>query len=234
MNQTHQTTAIRVWDLPLRVFHWSLLITITGLFVSAKLAETAIGAQALQWHFCFGYCALTLLLFRIVWGFMGSRYAKFVSFPPNPMAAWRTFKGVSHQGLGHNPMGALSVYALLTALTFQAISGLFCNDDTDTFAPLALAISKDTSDLITLYHKANETVIIVLVVLHLSAIAFHHFKRREPLVKAMITGDKPNLAIKTGLITEVAADDSKALRLKALAIFVMCAAIVAAIIIGFK
>jgi cytochrome b len=231
---------VRVWDLPLRIFHWSLLLTITGLFVSAKLAETDIGAAALQWHFCFGYIALTLLLFRVVWGFAGSRYAKFSSFPPNPLAAWHMFKSIVNKTvvnkseltktLGHNPMGALSVYALLAALAFQAISGLFCNDDMDSYAPLAHTVSKQTSDLITYCHKFNETIIIVLIVLHLAAIAFYHFKKREPLIAAMITGDKPHNESAIANTAPLAASDTAVVRLKALAILLLCAASVAVVV----
>lgn len=211
---TTNTTKTRVWDLPLRLFHWTLLATVVGLFISAK-----VGGDAMKWHFYLGYLALALLMFRIVWGFTGSQYARFSSFPPNPVAAWRTFKGAVGSHLGHNPMGALSVYALLASLTFQAVSGLFSNDDIASEGPLVVKVTKELSDRITGLHQANEKVIMLLVFLHLAAILYYRFGKKEPLIQAMVTGDKPN-------VVGEAANDAASTRLRGLAVFATCAAIV--------
>ncbi len=209
---------VRVWDLPLRLFHWSLLICVIGAFASAK-----IGGNAMKWHFYFGYTLLTLMLFRLVWGFVGSRTARFSSFPPNPMAAWRTLRGAVSNYLGHNPAGALSVYALLCSLSFQAFSGLFSNDDIASEGPLMVKVSKEMSDQITSMHKINEKIIIGLVLLHLAAIVYHRYAKKERLVQAMLTGDKD---VESGLEQAISVQDDVALRLRGLAVFVSCAALV--------
>lgn len=208
-------TTIRVWDLPLRVFHWSLLVCVVGSFVGAK-----IGGNAMRFHFYFGYAMLALLLFRVVWGFVGSHTARFASFPPNPAAAWQTLRGAVGHYLGHNPAGALSVYALLCSLTFQATSGLFSNDDIASEGPLMVKVSKELSDQITSWHKINEKIIIGLVLLHLSAIIYHRYVKKERLVRAMVTGNK---VIDEAPVQAVATQDDSALRLRGAAVFAGCA-----------
>jgi cytochrome b len=214
MNTTPST--IRVWDLPLRLFHWSLLVCVIGAFASAK-----IGGEAMRWHFYFGYSMLVLMLFRIIWGFVGSATARFSSFPPNPAAAWRTLRGAVSSYLGHNPAGALSVYALLCSLSFQAVSGLFSNDDIASEGPWMVKVSKELSDQITSWHKINEKIVIALVLLHLAAIAYHRYAKKERLVQAMLTGDK---VIESGLDQASAVQDDFSLRLRGLAVFISCAA----------
>ncbi len=208
-------TTIRVWDLPLRVFHWSLFVCVVGAFVSAK-----IGGDAMRWHFYCGYSILTLMLFRIVWGFVGSHTARFANFSPNPLAAWRTLRGAVGHYLGHNPAGALSVYALLCSLTFQATSGLFSNDDIASEGPLMVKVSKELSDQITSWHKINEKIIIGLVLLHLSAIIYHRYVKKERLVRAMVIGDKPLNIVP---LQARATQDDSALRLRGAAVFAGCA-----------
>ncbi len=210
---------VRVWDLPLRLFHWSLLVCVAGLFITVK-----IGGDAMKWHFYLGYFALALLLFRLVWGVMGSRYARFASFPPNFAAAWRTLRGASHPTVGHNPLGAFSVYALLASLTFQAISGLFSNDDIAAEGPLAVKVSRALSDQITGLHKINEKIIIALVLLHLAAICYYRFVKKEALIKAMLTGDK-HVGDKHSAISEHATDTAST-RLGGLTVFALCSALV--------
>lgn len=220
------TIKIRVWDLPLRLFHWSLLIAVAGLFITAELDEFSWGDNALQIHFYLGYTVLILLLFRMVWGLVGSQYARFNSFRINPIGAWQTLKGKPYSPLGHNPLGALSVYALLTSLSVQVVTGLLSNDSLDTYAPLALKISQDSSDLMTQYHKINQKILMALIVTHVLAIAVYHFKYRKPLTRTMITGD-----ICTDVcLKPAAALDNARLRWKALVILVICIAVVVLII----
>jgi cytochrome b len=222
MTTTPTSTTVRVWDLPLRLFHWSLLICVIGAFVSVK-----IGGNAMRWHFYCGYAILTLMLFRIVWGFVGSATARFSNFPPNPVAAWLTLRGAVNSYLGHNPAGALSVYALLCSLSFQAVSGLFSNDDIASDGPLMVKVSKELSDQITSWHKINETIIIALVLLHLAAIVYHRYAKKERLVRAMITGDKTVETAGQNLATEaVSVQDDKALRLRGASVFAACVAFV--------
>ncbi len=112
------TSTLRIWDLPTRLFHWGLAISIAGSIISIKTGHT-------DWHFRFGYLILTLLLFRLVWGFAGPRYARFSSFPPSLAAAWAYVRGRAAPTPGHSPLAAWSVYALLASCTFQVVSGLF-------------------------------------------------------------------------------------------------------------
>ncbi|KPF68021.1 hypothetical protein IP84_11260 [beta proteobacterium AAP99] len=180
---------VLVWDWPTRLFHWLLAICVVGSIVSVK-----IGGNAMNWHFRFGYCVLGLVLFRILWGFSGSRYARFASFPPSPMRALAYLRGKVSETLGHNPIGAFSVYALLLLFGGQAVGGLFANDDIAFEGPLARFVSSETVSLITRLHKLNEWVLYGLVALHLAAILYYRFAQKNDLVGPMITGTKPGAA----------------------------------------
>lgn len=208
----------RVWDLPTRLFHWGLLACVAGAFASAK-----VGGDAMRWHFYFGYAILTLLIFRVLWGFLGNRYARFSSFLPNPVAALRTLKGAAAPHLGHNPLGAFSVYALIASLTFQAVTGLFSNDDIASEGPLMVKVSKALSDQITGFHKINEKIIIALVLLHVAALIYYRAVKKEQLVRAMVTGDK---VTSVAAVVNMAAQDSSGLRLRGLVVLVVSASVV--------
>ena len=185
-------TSIRVWDIPVRLFHWLLVITIFGSIVSAKL-----GGNWMEWHQRLGFFALGLIVFRLLWGVVGSQHARFSSFVRGPSTVWRYLRDITrpdaqhtHHYLGHNPMGALSVVAILAVVLFQATSGLFADDDILMRGPYADAVSKQVSDWLTKLHKLNSNLLIGLIVLHLSAIGFYYFVKRENLVKPMINGTK--------------------------------------------
>lgn len=185
-------TSIRVWDLPIRLFHWLLVLTIVGSIASAKL-----GGNWMEWHQRLGFFALGLIVFRLVWGLVGSQHARFTSFVRGPSTVWQYMREITRADaqhtkryLGHNPMGALSVIAMLAVILFQATSGLFADDDILMRGPYADAVSKQISDWFTKLHKLNSNVLIGLIVLHLSAIGFYYFVKRENLVKPMINGTK--------------------------------------------
>jgi cytochrome b len=176
---------VYVWDLPLRIFHWGLVICVLGSIITGSL-----GGNSFIWHFRFGYCLIGLLAFRIIWGFVGSRYSRFSSFPPSPNKAIAYLRGKQDGHLGHNPLGAFSVYAILLALVFQVSTGLFANDAIMWDGPLRNYVSNDTSDLLTSLHKINRIVLLVLIGLHLCAIAFYTWIKKERLVGAMVSGYK--------------------------------------------
>lgn len=182
-------TAIVVWDLPTRLFHWLLAALIAASFVSAKA-----GGNAMQYHEWSGVTILALLFFRVIWGFVGSQPSRFRDFVKGPAAVWRyaitLVKGSSAPHLGHNPLGGWSVLAMLLVVMLQACLGLFANDDIITEGPLYLWVSKPTSDWLTKIHKLNQYVLTGLVIIHLFAVAFHFFVKRENLLKPMITGIK--------------------------------------------
>jgi len=175
---------IRLWDLPTRLFHWLLLAGVVGAFVTAQ-----IGGNLMEWHERFGLMLIGLLSFRLVWGFVGSSYARFVNFVRGPSAVAAYLRG-QWQGIGHNPLGALSVLALLLVLIAQATTGLFANDDIAFTGPLYPLISKDLSDALTGWHHRGETVIYLLVALHVASIIYYAVAKRERLVPPMITGRK--------------------------------------------
>jgi cytochrome b len=178
---------VKVWDIGVRVFHWALVICIVGAFVTIKTNQTTL-------HSYFGYTILTLILFRLIWGFAGGTHARFTSFiaGPSRVIAYlkTTFKRDSEHAVGHNPIGGLSVIAMILAIGFQAASGLFINDDITFEGPLFAWVGKELSDKLTGWHKLNEKIIMALVLVHLSAIIFHKLFKKESLVKPMFTGNK--------------------------------------------
>jgi cytochrome b len=178
----------RVWDLPTRIFHWSLLLCIVGLFITVNL-----GGNWMLWHFRFGYAVFTLLLFRTVWGFVGGRWSRFASFvyAPSTVMAYFKGRGAPEHSVGHNPMGAGSVFALLAFLLLQVASGLFSDDDIAFQGPLAKLVSNARVALATWYHKeVGSNVLIALIVLHIGAILFYLYKKKENLIRPMLHGDK--------------------------------------------
>jgi len=176
------TGRVRVWDLPVRLCHWALVAAVAGAFVTAK-----IGGNAMVWHGRLGLVILGLLVFRIVWGFVGSTHARFASFVRGPAAVLDYLKG-RWQGVGHNPLGALSVLALLGLLGLQAGTGLFANDDIAFRGHLHALVDSSLSDRLTGLHKAFELFLIVLVAAHVGAIAFYARVKGHNLVKPMVTG----------------------------------------------
>jgi cytochrome b len=208
---------VRIWDLPTRLFHWALAALVVASFVTGKT-----GGNALAWHMWSGYAILTLVVFRILWGLAGDRYALFGSFAPSPRATLRYLRSGARSA-GHSPLGAWSVYALLAALLVQASTGLFANDAIFTEGPLAKMVSGATSDALTRIHLRNEWVIVTLVALHLAAVAFYALIRREDLVGPMFVGDKSALAA-------APARDDPAIRLRALILFACAAALVAYVV----
>ncbi|HUG26129.1 cytochrome b/b6 domain-containing protein [Piscinibacter sp.] len=181
---------VRVWDLPTRVFHWVLATCVIGSVVSAK-----IGGNAMEWHFRFGYAILTLLAFRLLWGLVGGHWSRFSRFLYAPTTLLRYVRGRSrdgeHHDVGHSPLGALSVLALLASLAVQVGTGLFADDEIANTGPLIRFVSGDTSLMLTGWHKNyGQWLIIGLVVLHIAAVVFYLVKQQRDLVRPMIVGDK--------------------------------------------
>ena len=186
---TERPVAIPVWDLPTRLFHWLLVV-----LVAASFTTGSIGGNAMQYHEWSGFAILIVLVFRIIWGIVGSRASRFSDFVKGPTAVWRyaaaLVRGKSERYLGHNPLGGWSVLAMLLALLIQAATGLFGNDDIITEGPLYLWVSKPVSDWLTVFHRLNRYLIMVLAATHVSAVLFYLLVKRENLIKAMVTGIK--------------------------------------------
>lgn len=209
---------VRVWDLPTRLFHWSLAVCVVGLVITGN-----VGGNAMIWHFRLGYAVLALVLFRLVWGLVGGHWSRFASFVRGPGTVMAYLGGrlrdPAHE-VGHNPLGSLSVLAMLLVLLAQASGGLFADDEIANLGPLAKYISTELSLKITWYHKAvGQWVVIALVALHVLAIVVYAM-RGKALVGAMITGDK---AVSSPM---PASRDTAGSRLVALVVLAVCAAVV--------
>ncbi|HEY4540775.1 MAG TPA: cytochrome b/b6 domain-containing protein [Noviherbaspirillum sp.] len=209
---------IRVWDLPLRLFHWVLVLLLIVSFVTQY-----VGGNAMDWHFRAGYAVLVLVAFRLIWGFVGPRYARFSSFiygPSTILGYLRSRQG--KQYLGHNPLGSLSVFALLGVVLAQAVTGMFANDDIVNEGPLVRFISKDLSDQLTWIHKdVTAWLLLTLVGLHLLALVWYAVVRKRNLVMPMISGDQE---VGAAEVAPQPAQDSWKQRLLALAILTLLSA----------
>jgi cytochrome b len=176
---------VLVWDLPIRLFHWSLAVCVIGAIVTVKL-----GGSWMVWHERFGLTILGLLVFRLAWGVIGSTHARFARFFPTPgrLLAW--FRG-DWTRAGHTPLAALSVLAILLVLSFQAVTGLFADDDIAFTGPLRQAVASATSSRLTGLHMQMEWVIYALIALHIAAVLFYSLVLKKPLIRPMITGKSP-------------------------------------------
>lgn len=213
------STTVRVWDLPTRVFHWALVACIAGSLTTAQ-----IGGNAMAWHFRCGYTVLSLLLFRLIWGVIGGRWSRFASFMYSPATVLRYIKGQRRpeHSIGHNPLGAGSVFALLGFLLLQVATGLLSDDEIAAAGPLSKFVSNAVASSATFYHtNVGKLVLMGLIVLHIGAILFYFFSKGENLVRPMVRGDKE---------TTFAAQSSRDgvwSRMLALCLFLGCAALVA-------
>lgn len=175
---------VRVWDLPTRVFHWTLAVLVVIAFVTGLQ-----GGNAMLWHERAGLGILGLLSFRLLWGVVGSSYARFADFLPTPARVLAYVQG-RWQGLGHNPLGALAVFALLGVLLVQAISGLFATDDIAFEGPLFHLASLDLSAALSRWHRQAMWLIGGLIGLHIAAALFYTLIKRTNVIRPMITGVK--------------------------------------------
>ena len=211
---------VRIWDLPTRLFHWLLAVSVIGLIVTAK-----VGGDAMNWHFRLGYVVFALLLFRLMWGFVGGRWSRFASFFPTPARLGRYLRGQARpeDHAGHNPLGAFSVLAMLLVLAAQVGTGLFSDDDIAFAGPLTSLVAGSTVRAASSYHKdVGQLLVIGLVALHLLAIAFYFFAKRKNLVRPMVTGDKTRAEV--GGVT--AATDGFRRRALALVLIALAAGVV--------
>jgi cytochrome b len=210
---------IRVWDLPTRLFHWGLVACFAGL-----VATGYIGGPLMDWHAKFGYVALALLLFRIVWGVVGGHWSRFTSFIYSPRSVVAYVRGRSHphHRIGHNPLGAGSVFAMLALLLAQTATGLVGDDEIGFTGPLNHFVRTSTGLAATWYHKqVGQWLIVALVVLHVGAIAYYLVRKKDNLVRPMIVGDK---AVDSSAPASL---DSARTRLLGLAVLAVSAGLVA-------
>jgi cytochrome b len=176
--------AITLWDLPVRLVHWSFVALIPVLWWSAENGN-------LDLHKPVGYVMLALVVFRLIWGVIGSSSARFASFVRGPGAVLRYLRGESGTVIGHNPVGALSVVLLLTLLGAQIGLGLFAQDvDGLESGPLSYLVSYDTADLARELHEIGFNLILAVIAIHVAAIAYYRVIKRDDLITPMVTGKR--------------------------------------------
>jgi cytochrome b len=229
MNDTSAPTpagerVVRVWDLPTRLFHWALVVALTAQVVTGK-----IGGAAMAWHFRIGYCIFALIVFRLVWGFVGGHWSRFSSFMYGPARVLRYLRNHHAAGdlfhVGHNPLGSASVFAMLAMLIVQVATGLVGDDEIANVGPLNRHVSTATGLAATAWHKgAGFGIILALVVLHILAIVFYRVRKKQDLIGPMFSGDK----LLSGAVPGSA--DDRMSRVRALAIVVVSAGLVAAVV----
>jgi cytochrome b len=218
------SSVVRVWDLPTRLFHWALVLALIAQVVTGK-----IGGAAMTWHFRIGYCVFALIVFRLVWGFVGGHWSRFVSFLYGPASVLRYLRnqhGVSDLfHVGHNPLGSASVFAMLAILMVQVGTGLIGDDEIANVGPLNRFVSTATGLAATAWHKGwGLGLILTLVVLHVAAIAFYRLRKDQDLIGPMFSGDKLLPGAVPGSV------DDRMSRVRALAIVVVCAGLVAGVV----
>ncbi|MDV4144804.1 MULTISPECIES: cytochrome b/b6 domain-containing protein [Shimia] len=188
---TEDVSQEKIWDIGTRLFHWALVICVAAAWGLGKF-----GPNIMTLHFYFGYAVIALLVFRVIWGLVGPAPVRFASFLYGPRTTLRYLRTLGtpkpSYWPGHNPMGALSVFAILAALIAQVGTGLFSDpDDFINVGPLAGYVSSEANRTATFIHNRMLWVILALVVLHIAAIAYYKRFKGENLVTPMITGWKP-------------------------------------------
>jgi cytochrome b len=188
-----------VWDLPTRLFHGALVGLIALQFATAKF-----GWLSMEWHYRFGYATLALILFRVSWGFFGSQTSRFVDFVRGPSAVARYARAQiigmraaitqtpvdATPSVGHNPLGGWSVLVMLACVLAQAVTGLFSSDGIDEDGPFVERVAPATVKFLTHLHHLGETILLVIIAVHIVAVLVHWLLKRDNLVLPMITGYK--------------------------------------------
>ena len=188
-------TGRAVWDVPVRLTHWLLVLTVSGSWFTSEFPE-----RFFRWHQYCGYAVLLLVGFRLIWGLVGTHYARFAEFVRGPAEVLRHARKLASgargvAGAGHNPLGGWSVVAMLCLLLAQAATGLFANDDVSHTGPFFGLVSQSVSNSLTSCHHAIFSMLEVLIGVHVAAILYYVFVRRETLVLPMITGRKPDAEV---------------------------------------
>ncbi|MEZ5534025.1 MAG: cytochrome b/b6 domain-containing protein [Thiolinea sp.] len=182
-----KTHLVKIWDLPTRLFHWILVAGIAFMWFSAEVSDTLM-----DWHARVGEFLLALVLFRIIWGFVGSESARFISFVRSPATAINYAKTLTSRKpswhAGHNPAGGWMVIALLGLLLVQGITGLFTSDDILVEGPLYALVPESVSDVMISIHHLAFNILLLLIVFHIAVIAYYKIVKQTNLVPAMIKG----------------------------------------------
>lgn len=181
--------SVRVWDLPTRLFHWVLSLAVIGSLVSSQ-----IGGNAMVWHTRLGLVVLTLLTFRLVWGFAGGYWSRFSSFLYGPRSVMAYLRGDGGPGgrydIGHSPVGSLSVWALFGLLFVQVATGLVVDDEIATTGPLNRFVTNATASAAGGWHtQFGKWSLIGLVIAHTAAVLYYLWRKKQNLIGPMVHGD---------------------------------------------
>lgn len=174
-----------IWDLPTRLFHWLLAISIAAQWFTGEQ-----GDKFLEWHFYIGYFILGLIIFRIIWGFVGTRYARFSDFMVTPGTLIKYLKGELEEQPGHPPLGGLMVLFFLVVILAQAVSGLFTTDDIFSDGPFRSAVSGEVQDLADWAHANLFLAIQIAAAVHIAAAFYYLLIKKSNLIKPMLDGKK--------------------------------------------
>jgi cytochrome b len=186
---------VSAWDLPTRLFHWLLVIVIASAWVSYEYSE-ALGDNTMRWHRYNGYAAMILVVWRLLWGVVGSSTSRFSNFVIWPWHAAGygidLIRGRNRHYLGHNPLGTYMVLALLATVFAQTTLGMFSTEHNFlTWGPLAGLISDEATKRVTHWHHQLFDILLILIAIHIVANLLYAIVRRDPLIRAMFTGTKP-------------------------------------------
>lgn len=178
-----------IWDIPTRLFHWLLVASIFGLYATAEWMDDAV-----QWHFYLGYFTLGLIIFRVIWGFVGPTYARFSHFVKGPGAVFSYMKTLGRKdsapATGHNALGGYAVIIMLIMIGLQAVSGLFMTDDIYLDGPYRHLVDESVLDVMNTLHHRVFDVLLWVIGFHIAAIVFYAVFKKQKLVPPMIHGKK--------------------------------------------
>ena len=173
---------VRIWDLPTRLFHWAIVLLVPALWATHQLDEMDL-------HILLGEVMLGLILFRLIWGVIGSSTARFSQFARGPVSVVRYIRGRSGDVFGHNPLGGWNVLAMLLLLAVQVGLGLFASDEDNLYSgPLARHVTEETSHILRDRHENVFYILLGFISLHVAAILYYQFVKRDNLVAPMVTG----------------------------------------------
>lgn len=186
-----------IWDWPVRLTHWLLVVAVTGSYVTHRL-----GPDQFRYHRWFGYTTLTLVAARILWGVAGTKHARFASFLKGPMTVLRYFAGVARgepaRYAGHNPAGGWMILLMLALLLAQALTGLFANDEIASTGPLYGYVTNAASNRLTAWHHRIFDAILIAIALHVAAVLWYWLAKHTNLIGPMLTGRKPAESVAPG------------------------------------
>ena len=173
---------VRIWDLPTRLFHWAIVLLVPALWATHQLDEMDL-------HILLGEIMLGLILFRLIWGVIGSSTARFANFVRGPAAAIRYVRGKAGETFGHNPIGGWSMLVMLLLLAVQVGLGLFASDEDNLYSgPLSRHVTEETSHILRDRHETVFYILLGFIALHLVAVLYYLLVRRDPLLRPMVTG----------------------------------------------